>query len=106
MLTGFHPARNGETDLDLVDNIQRILLSRGEKCRDEMLIQAMSRGYCWGRCVAAISAERHVDRPLGFPDLDIQDSLTRTELPLLFHKLGHVLFVHDEGARVHAARDW
>jgi hypothetical protein len=43
VLTGFHPARNGETDLDLVDNIQRILLSRGEKCSDEMLIQAMSR---------------------------------------------------------------
>lgn len=43
VLTGFHPAQNGETALDLIDKIQRILLSRGEKCSDEMLLRAMSR---------------------------------------------------------------
>jgi hypothetical protein len=43
VLTGYHPARNGEADWYITDKIQRILLTRGEKCSDDALLQAMSK---------------------------------------------------------------
>lgn len=44
VLTGYHAAQNGETDQYITEKIQRILLTRGEKCSDDALLEAMSKG--------------------------------------------------------------
>jgi hypothetical protein len=60
VLTGYHPARNGDTDLYITEKIQHILLTRGEKCSDDALLEAMSKAvsFEWQQADVVRALER------------------------------------------------